>query len=338
MNKVLHVCHSISFGGISTFVKSLVKMNSIFQKKHYILVWRESYNGDYIIDISNKKNMRKAFRDLIKEYDTIFIHSLSPFMLYSLYKNKKKVFLFQHGVTFGKGIKKLIKIVYYNFTINFLNIKIICSSIYAEKKLCKNIFSIRKNVTIVQFGVSDKRLPNINETTNVFRVGYVGRLVSQKRVHRIFESFLKLNSDINIEIFIAGDGPEKEKLISLSKKLDTNKVKTKFLGNIKNMSTFYDGIDLFILPSIGESFGLVVLEANFRNIPVAIFKDSGACVEFIKNKQNGFILSDTKELSLLLKNMFSIRNRIKQKKLVKNYDLSSYHLNKTRITLDEISY
>ena len=32
MNKVLHVCHSISFGGISTFVKSLVKMNSIFQK------------------------------------------------------------------------------------------------------------------------------------------------------------------------------------------------------------------------------------------------------------------------------------------------------------------
>ena len=81
--------------------------------------------------------------------------------------------------------------------------------------------------------------------------------MSQKRVHRIFESFLKLKSTINIEIFIAGDGPEKEKLIGLSKKLDTNKIKTKFLGNVKNMSTFYESIDLLILPSIGESFGLL---------------------------------------------------------------------------------
>ena len=55
-----------------------------------------------------------------------------------------------------------------------------------KKKLCKNIFFLKKNVTIVQFGVNDERLPNVNETTKVFKIGYAGRLVSQKKEYIVF--------------------------------------------------------------------------------------------------------------------------------------------------------
>ena len=63
-----------------------------------------------------------------------------------------------------------------------------------------------------------------------------------------------------------------------------------FDGFQKNMSEFYQKIDIFILPSIvKEAFGMVLCEAMYFGKPV-ISTDSGAQKEIIMDRASGLII------------------------------------------------
>jgi len=333
----LHICHSLNFGGITTFVNSLVELNTQNQIKHKILVWNESSDGEFVIDISKEEDKKEAFESIIKEYDQLFVHSLKPFMISALKKRKKDVYLFQHGITFGNGFRKLTKRVFYFSVINSFGFKVICSSEFAKNKLLKNITIFNKNLLkIIPFGVNLDHSKAVSQTSEVLNIGFAGRLVSQKRIHHIYEAFQLLECNPIINFKIAGTGPLLKDLEQKGIGLSDRNITSVFEGHVKDMSGFFSDIDVLILPSVGESYGLVVLEAFSNNIPVIVFKDTGACVDFIIPNENGFVVNNTSELSQLLCELSSIdlRNQLKMK--IKDMNLSKYHISNTKLLLDEL--
>lgn len=205
--------------------------------------------------------------------------------------------------------------------VNLFSDTIITNSKATGAAISKNS---RKLKVIYNAIESESCLMNLGKKVNDNKVvvGMAGR-INRWKGQRLFvdmaEIILKSNS--NVEFVIAGDAysgedylvEELKSYISL-KGLQSNVV---LLGHIKDMSTFYESIDIFVLPSTQpEPFGLVILEAMEREIPV-VATNHGGPVEIINNKKDGFLVDykTSKEISetvLLLTLNSDLRNKVGQ--------------------------
>ena len=96
-----------------------------------------------------------------------------------------------------------------------------------------------------------------------FRVLSVCRFYPRKRLHILLAAAERLRSKIpGLEVRIVGDGPEASRLRLLSRKLGLDGV-VRWLGNLSQdeLAAEYNRCDIFCLPSVQESFGIVFLEA-----------------------------------------------------------------------------
>ncbi|MEK6982285.1 MAG: glycosyltransferase family 4 protein [Candidatus Micrarchaeota archaeon] len=112
---------------------------------------------------------------------------------------------------------------------------------------------------------------------NSFRLLYLGRLEHTKGVDLIIRALSLVNKPL-ISLDIAGDGPEKEKLVELAKKLGIEKQVT-FHGFITNekMYNLFAKCDVFIhAPRWEEAFGRAIVDAMYAGLPV-IVADIGGC-------------------------------------------------------------
>lgn len=93
-------------------------------------------------------------------------------------------------------------------------------------------------------------------------IGFAGRHTEAKRV----EDLIKLADYFDGTVVIAGEGPMTKKY----KELARGKANVKFLGFLERgrLPEFYSMLDLLILPSVAETEGLVVIEANACRTPV----------------------------------------------------------------------
>jgi glycosyltransferase involved in cell wall biosynthesis len=97
------------------------------------------------------------------------------------------------------------------------------------------------------------------------RVGFVGRLDPVKRVGDLIHALTHLPASIRAEIF--GEGIERPRLEALVKQLGLTGRVT-FHGRVDDPMQAYRSIDLLVLPSEAEGFGLVLIEAMACGVPV----------------------------------------------------------------------
>lgn len=114
---------------------------------------------------------------------------------------------------------------------------------------------------------------------------YIGRLSRVKNIETLTRVF---NDFPNYHLTIIGDGEEKEYLKSIANQNISFKPP---IENIKLQDEFLNH-DIFILPSISETWGLVVEEALYFGLPVMVSKNCGS-VELIKNGKNGYVFHPT---------------------------------------------
>jgi len=118
---------------------------------------------------------------------------------------------------------------------------------------------------------------------------FTGRITTEKGVFYL----IKAAKSIKGEVFIIGDGPEKQNLEDLSRKLKLENVH--FLGYMGNerreeFVEFYYRADVFVAPSVcDEALGLVILEAMACKTPV-IATCKGGVPSVIKDKVNGLLI------------------------------------------------
>lgn len=353
MGKAIHVCHSLKMGGITHFVKSLINLNGEFPSKHDLLLIN---NGDYdssdFPDASvfvlgyGQKGAVASFREaysLFASYDAVMVHAAHPLIVLAAWLRNKPIYFFQHGMTVAQGgrIKRMLKRYWYSFAPRIRNGKVICSTEFARNKMHKVGVSIPDSIIkIIPFGtgIEDLRDKSVYGPANGrLRIGMAGNLVGQKRFNRVLESFNEYDRQMHFSIRIAGDGPEEERLRKMASSLDEKKVDVTFLGRVNDMTGFYSSIDLFVLPSKAESFGLVILEALLNGIPVAGFSDLGGALSLIEHGRNGFILENMDEMSGLWKRLSdNPEELINMHENISCMDFSFYDIKNTRKMTDEL--
>lgn len=157
-------------------------------------------------------------------------------------------------------------------------------------------------------------LPEISEKGRGIILGNAGRLTPQKGQKYLIDIALQLKeADIEFTLFIAGTGelePELQALI-LKHQLEKEVI---LLGFVENMEAFMNSIDIFLLSSLWEGFGFVLVEAMIKEVPVVCFKLSSN-PEIISDKKTGFLVdypdlqSFAQQVQLLIQDQ-ELRNKM----------------------------
>ncbi len=118
-------------------------------------------------------------------------------------------------------------------------------------------------------------------------VGIVCRLVEQKGVVYGLRAFHKVATESAAHLVIAGDGPLRAALEAEARTLGIAE-RVHFLGWRKDVPHLMAALDVFLLPSLWEGFGLVLLEAMAQQTPIVASAVS-AIPEIVIDGQTGLL-------------------------------------------------
>lgn len=138
-------------------------------------------------------------------------------------------------------------------------------------------------------------------------IGCAARLHPVKGVDVLLRAAKQLfTHDVDALILIAGSGDEKERLMQYVR---SNRLQNKvhFLGHLTDIHSFYNAIDVNVLPSHNEGFGLTLIEgARFRLSTIA--SDVGGIPEVIKDGETGRLFPPGNDQALANLLLDEIRN------------------------------
>lgn len=124
-------------------------------------------------------------------------------------------------------------------------------------------------------------------------VGVLSRLRREKGIDVLLRSFSLLSSS-SVHCFIAGTGPEEEKLRELA---SGSRVPVHFVGHQNDVDEWISAADVIVLPSRNESFGRVTLEAMACGKPL-IASRVGGLQEAIVDDETGVLIEPGSETAL----------------------------------------
>ena len=267
----------------------------------------------------------------IKEnFDIIHVHWPFPHIIFGLImkmiKQKPLICSFHGGeIIFLENMPLFLKIIF-KFLFNFSCFYTVNSS-FTRRKLLKFIgYRKKKRIRVIPFGITLREIKKERKIKREnIRILFAGRLIERKGVHILLESFAKVNkSFVNTELVIAGDGPLKEKLIEITKKLGIED-KVFFKGHLTSdeLEKEYSEADIFVLPSIHdtrgdtETLGVVLIEAMEYGIPV-IASDVGGIPDIVKDGYNGILVPEKDVDALANAIIRLIEDKELREKFIKN--------------------
>jgi len=190
----------------------------------------------------------------------------------------------------------------------------------AKKFGAKNVEVVPNGVTLNKFKIRNSKFKMKGKLglKDQFVIMTIARLEKVKGIEYLIEAMEILNSKFKIQpqpisnglgqnskLFIIGDGSERKKLENLVENLNLQE-KVKFFGQILNekIPEFLASANCFVLPSVSEGFGIVILEAMAAGVPV-IATNVGGIPDIIENGKNG-ILVEPKNPEAIVKAIIKI--------------------------------
>lgn len=302
--KILHLSNIVGKkkgGGIHQVVSNLYR----YQKKYNIEphVWypgniedADSFRLDNNIKCLDThgnvkfglvKDIFKPISDDVYEFDILHQHGLwMPISLFSK-KLKKKTnilkivqphgFLMPYSRNISKVKKDFIFSLYERSNIESSDMLVACAK--EEAKVLRKLFP-KKDISIIPNGIPDEFF-NTENKTKIFkrkkRMLFLSQIIPVKGIERIIKSIKEIgvNEFLDWEFLIAGYEDVNYKSI-LEKMVSDFELKelVKFIGPMFDLDKIkiFDNVDVFLLPSYSENFGIVVAEALSRGLPVLTTK------------------------------------------------------------------
>jgi len=177
---------------------------------------------------------------------------------------------------------------------------VVTISNYSLEKIQKYYGIEQSKVRIVPNGVDIEKFKPMDtkEVRQQFGLGnepcvlFVGSLIPRKGLPFLVEAAKKVvRAQADTKFLIVGDGPLRNQLYDSLKTANLSG-NFKFLGNLKDnvLPAIYNCADVFVLPSIQEGQGIVLLEAQASGKPVVAF-DIGGVNEALQNKETGLLVN-----------------------------------------------
>ena len=338
MKKILAICTSPDRGGLELYFISLVKYFS--NQSHIFTACRRNSH------ISKKI---QSNRILIKK-NNIFNLLINIVTLLQYIKNNKIDIIhvsWTKDLLLSSVLKKLshrkLSIIYYRqmkitrpkkdlfHKFIYKEVDIVLTITENLKRECTNFLPIaEENIVVLKYGIQSRNtsgsskeniFTKYNLDLSKYTIGIFSRIEEQKGQHLAIEA-LNLLYEKNIQLLIIGHCMDDDYKSNLEKKCDQYGLidRVKFIPFIDKPSEIMSVIDLVILPTYEETFGLVVAESMMMQTPV-IGSDAGGVPEIINDRHNG-LLFKTKDSSSLAEKIYLLYGSSDlRNKIVKNAEL-----------------
>ena len=238
-----------------------------------------------------------------------------PMLLFKLFNFKSKLII----RISGKPKLNILRKIFWQFTSNNVY-KIFCPTEETRDFLISNNIYKKEKVFVLRDPVLDlenlrnkKNKKDFQEKFEKENIILAGRLTKQKNFDLIIDVFEK-NQYLRekYKVFIFGDGELKNKLAN---KIITKKLNNKIflMGHVKNIYKYMRNSKLFILTSLWEDPGFVIVEAAFCNLSIiASDCQSGPSEILSKNKLGGYLFknNDVHDLNNKINEFFNEKNEI----------------------------
>lgn len=158
--------------------------------------------------------------------------------------------------------------------------------------------SYRKLITV--FNPVEKIIINYKDPfpENEVSLVSIGRITKSKGFEQLIKCFAEAKFHTEVKLYLIGSGPIEEEIIQMINQLGVRD-KIKMLGFQKFPGKYLKYADGLILNSDFESFGNVLIEALFLNIPVLSNDCDFGPREIITHKINGLLYDNSKDEHLV---------------------------------------
>lgn len=292
--RVLQVLGQMDHGGIESIVMNYyrnidrstiqfdfaVNSNSLLPQRDEI----ERLGGRIFLLPSTSNVIQYVFRLYsilkTKKYKVIHCHmnTLNLFPLFSAWCAKVPIRICHNHSTADKqeGTRALVKYILRPFAPLFANAYFACGEyaaywMYGKKKVKSGKVHILLNAIDIQHFLFDEKtriqMRSKLGLDNAFVVGHIGRFMKQKNQEFLIDIFFHLyQKNPQARLLILGEGPLEKELRDKIKKLNIEE-KVIFGGVHKDVSVYYQSMDVFCLPSLYEGLPVVALEAQANGLP-----------------------------------------------------------------------
>tara|TARA_B100001057_G_C22837459_1_gene945717 strand:+ start:110 stop:1264 length:1155 start_codon:yes stop_codon:yes gene_type:complete len=297
---------------LSFYFKNFLPKYGFFQSRFsYVLIFLISF---FPLLILLKK----------KKPDYIIAHLVTslPLSLFNLFKFKTKLILRISGYPKLNYLRKK----FWHLSSNKIS-KITCPTNELMMDLInKNIF--QKNKVFILYdailNIKDFNKKTQIKTPNPSSLSIdnfflsVGRLTKQKNYFYLLKEFKKFHEKNPSEsLLILGDGELRKQIEKLIHKLNLKNC-VFLIGHTENVYYFMKKAKAFILPSLWEEVGFVIVEAALSNALIISSDCKNGPKEFLENGQAGYLFSNNQKGSLYNSLVLFVReseNNILKKKI-----------------------
>lgn len=180
-----------------------------------------------------------------------------------------------------------------------------------------------------------KKIPIQEKNNDILKIVFVGRLIGKKGIAFLVDALSLMPTDMDWELLIFGDGDDRaliEKQI-----VDSGIGKNvKLMGNrpLNQIAEAYQQADVFVLPSLRETSGNVLLEAMAYAVPIVAF-DTSFC-RLLKEVDCGVFVNTEQALEGIKEDWCKAIVMLgRDKKLAKRMGLNGYKYVNSKLTWDE---
>ena len=135
----------------------------------------------------------------------------------------------------------------------------------------------RERCDVIPSGVDSNFFRPNGKPTTGRRIVWTGRFVREKNLECLIRTVALLKAKMpNVELILAGEGPERLTLMRLSKDLEVH-TQVKFTGVLPpdGIVTLLHHASVFALPSTAEALPIAILEAMSCGVPLVVAKGLG---------------------------------------------------------------
>lgn len=251
--------------------------------------------------------IRIAYEYLFRNYDIYYIHypsHVSQLFLFLRRVKQKKIYINVHGSDIVPETSLGKKILPYTKKILEECDKIIVPSEYFLSYLKTSLHIENENIVVFPSGGINSKVFNQRKSKTIqnrnLNIAFVSRVDEGKGWDTYVKSIHYLRSEFNniiqdVSFYLIGSGSQSNQLDQLVNRLCLNDLLIQMPSmSQKELSIEYQNIDCVIFPSrrIGESLGLVGLEAMSMSIPV-IGSNMNGIATYITDGQEGFLFDPT---------------------------------------------
>lgn len=201
----------------------------------------------------------------------------------------------------SKGIFRKIKTLLAIFADAILNYLITSKIIFVSEQAQNKSISLklvpRTKCIVIKNGIDLTPFSNFEKNrvkSNLLSLIFVGRLHHQKGLDTLFHALSQLE-DMEYELKIVGDGPDKVHLQNLANNLNLTNVK--FLGQRSDITKNLAASNLFVLPSRFEAMPIALIEALAAGLPCVV-TDVGENAAILDHQRCGLVVPPEDPASL----------------------------------------